>query len=101
MIDIPDQTKIQWEYLSLTIEECAEVIQAASKINRFGANKRWYGEGYTGESNLEMLAREVGELLEVLENLNLPKDLIYKGRLYKRKRLEQFGPEAAKSLRED
>jgi NTP pyrophosphatase (non-canonical NTP hydrolase) len=46
------------EILTILIEECAEVIQAASKIQRFG----WDGE-WKGETNQTALERELGDLI--------------------------------------
>lgn len=45
------------EILSITQEECSEVIQAVSKIFRFGLDTEW-----KGESNREHLEEEVGDL---------------------------------------
>ena len=46
-----------FELLTILMEECAEVIQAASKIQRFGWDSEWKGE--TGR---EILERELGDL---------------------------------------
>lgn len=45
------------EILSITIEECSEVIQAISKIFRFGIDTEW-----KGETNKEHLEEELGDL---------------------------------------
>lgn len=45
------------EILSITQEECAEVIQAVSKIFRFGLDTEW-----KGETNREHLEEEIGDL---------------------------------------
>lgn len=45
------------EILSITIEESAEVIQAISKIFRFGIDTSW-----KGETNREHLEEEIGDL---------------------------------------
>ena len=45
------------EILSITIEECAEVIQSISKIFRFGIDTEW-----KGETNREHLEEEIGDL---------------------------------------
>ena len=45
------------EILSITQEECSEVIQAISKIFRFGLDTEW-----KGETNRQHLEEEVGDL---------------------------------------
>lgn len=45
-------------------EECAEVIQAISKINRFGMNGEW--EGVT---NKQALIQEIGDVLAMINVL--------------------------------
>jgi len=45
------------EILSITIEECSEIIQAISKIFRFGIDTSWQGE-----TNREHLEEEIGDL---------------------------------------
>lgn len=57
--------------LVLIIEECAEVIQAITKIQRFGIDSTW-----NGISNYEQLVSEIGDLLAVIDLLNLPQDMI-------------------------
>ena len=61
------------ENLELVIEECAEVIQAATKILRFGVDDR-HPDYYDGMSNSQALAEEVGQLLHCIDRLNLPMD---------------------------
>lgn len=52
------------EVLTVLQEECAEVIQAVSKIQRFGI----YSENpYTNTSNREQFEKEVGDLLCMIE----------------------------------
>lgn len=56
------------ELLVLLIEECGEVIQAATKCLRFGWDvDHQIGYGY----NNEVLAKEVGELTAVRDALGL------------------------------
>lgn len=55
------------ELLVLLIEECGEVIQAATKCLRFGWNKTYEGYG----CNQFVLAAEVGDLLGVIDALPL------------------------------
>jgi NTP pyrophosphatase (non-canonical NTP hydrolase) len=64
-----DITEKQDEVLSISQEECAEVIQAISKIKRFGLIST-----HNGETNQEHLEEEVGDLtcmLELLEEFGL------------------------------
>lgn len=52
----------------ITIEECAEVIQAITKYIRFGPEKN----GYDNKKNLEI---EIGQLQYMLHELELELDL--------------------------
>lgn len=52
------------EILSITQEECAEVIQAISKIFRFGLDTEW-----KGETNREHLEEEIGDLQAMIHLL--------------------------------
>ena len=45
-------------------EECAEVVQAVSKVFRFGLD-----EVYEGKSNRESLTEEIGDLLAMVDLL--------------------------------
>lgn len=56
------------ELLVLLIEECGEVIQAATKCLRFGYDID-SGVGYG--NNRDMLAKEMGELTAVRDELEL------------------------------
>lgn len=79
------------EVLNISQEECAEVIQAISKIKRFGLDSV-----YDGKTNKEHLEDEVGDVLcffEMLEeigfiDMNVVKDRI----LAKRVKLELNSP---------
>ena len=53
------------ELLTITMEECAEVIQACSKIIRYGA----YSE-YDGKNALETLEKELGDLQCMIDLLH-------------------------------
>jgi NTP pyrophosphatase (non-canonical NTP hydrolase) len=55
----------QWVAINAQ-EECAEVIQAISKIFRFGLQQTYPN---TGETNKEHLEEEIGQLLFILEEL--------------------------------
>jgi hypothetical protein len=56
------------ELLVLLIEECGEVIQAATKCLRFGFDVD-HGTGYG--NNAQALAKEMGELTAVRDALDL------------------------------
>jgi NTP pyrophosphatase (non-canonical NTP hydrolase) len=50
------------EILSITQEECAEVVQAVSKVNRFGIDAM-----HNGATNRERLTEETGDLFCMIE----------------------------------
>jgi NTP pyrophosphatase (non-canonical NTP hydrolase) len=52
----------QKEIMLIAQEECAEVIQAISKVFRFGEN-----DEYNGQTNQQRLEEEVGDLLCMIE----------------------------------
>lgn len=60
------------EKLILLVEECGEVIQAATKCLRFGWDRNQPDYGV----NHEVLAREIGDLIGVVNALPLRRDLI-------------------------
>lgn len=49
------------EILVILQEECAEVIQAISKIHRFGMNSE-----YNGVTNKENLTQEIGDTIALI-----------------------------------
>ena len=49
--------EVDQETLRIAQEECAEVIQAISKVFRFGLD-----ESYNGKTNREHLEEEIGDL---------------------------------------
>jgi NTP pyrophosphatase (non-canonical NTP hydrolase) len=51
------------EILCILQEECAEVIQAVSKINRFGADSM---NDHMGVSNREALVKEIGDVIAMI-----------------------------------
>lgn len=53
----------QEECLQIMIEECAEVIQDASKIKRFGL----VGKRVDGKTNLHHLESEIGDVLAMID----------------------------------
>lgn len=79
------------EALVLLVEECGEVIQAATKCLRFGwdRNQPKYGV------NHEVLAKEVGDLLGVIDVLGLDQEILGNFRRMKMLKAErakaQFG----------
>ncbi len=79
-------------YLPLIAEEAAEVIQAVTKAIRFGPEHKYRTGSHAGRTNIEAIAVEVGDLLEVLECLNLPALLIDESRNMKREKLKIYGP---------
>ena len=52
------------EVMAILQEECAEVVQAVSKINRFGMDSVWQGV-----SNHQALITEIGDVLAVVSIL--------------------------------
>lgn len=52
------------EVLNILSEECAEVIQAVSKINRFGLHNRYPDE--TAPTNIQHLNLEIADVLAVI-----------------------------------
>ena len=74
------------ELLVLLIEECSEVIQAATKCLRFGYDR--VQEGY-GRNDL-ILAEEVGDLTGVLDALPLDEKIISRNRIQKITKAERY-----------
>lgn len=64
-------TSAECERLVLLIEECGEVIQAATKVLRHG----YGGAGPGRENNRTMLSREVGDLHAILGLMTARRDL--------------------------
>ena len=81
------------EVMSVLQEECAEVIQAVSKINRFGM----YGE-WQGVTNRESLITEIGDVLAIIKvlmhetDINITEDDLEVAIEAKLKKLEIFLP---------
>lgn len=72
--------------LILLIEECGEVIQAATKCLRFGyAQDHRIGYG----KNNEVLSREIGDLLGVIDSIPLIQPLVENARITKMERAEK------------
>lgn len=82
----------QEECLNILQEECAEVIQAASKIKRFGIQS--YHPSLS-TSNLENLEMEIGDVLCLIDiilesDIGLSADRIEIAKNLKRERLAQW-----------
>ena len=63
----------QNEVMLIALEECAEVIQAISKVFRFGIDSV-----HNGVSNKEHLEEEVGDLLCMIEMM-MEQDILSRG----------------------
>lgn len=74
------------ELLILLIEECSEVIKAATKCLRFGYSSD-HGLGY-GRNDL-ILAKEVGETVAIIDALELDKEEFMNGFSEKISRAEE------------
>ena len=70
------------EVLDILQEECAEVVQAVSKIRRFGIDNAKPGTEY---SNREHLEEEIGDLLAMIDILQI-NNIVSWGNLHKAKR---------------
>lgn len=81
------------EVMAILQEECAEVIQAVSKINRFGLNSEWQGV-----TNKQALVTEIGDVLAVIQilveetDINITEDNLFEAITEKKKKLEIFLP---------
>lgn len=80
------------EDLELVIEECAEVIQAATKILRFGEDDS-HPSYYDGAPNSEVLTEEVGQLLHCISRLGLNCALLMLAQQRKEEKLKTYGPD--------
>ena len=87
---MPDNLTID-DLLICLVEECSEVIHAATKCLRFGFDRTHPGYGH----NREVLAREVGDLLGVIDELPLTLETITQNRIGKLKKIVR-----SKALRE-
>lgn len=63
-IDMVEMNDIDKEILLITQEECAEVIQAISKVFRFGMV-----DTHNGQTNREHLEEEIGDLMCMIDIL--------------------------------
>lgn len=88
---VPECLPFEREILVLLIEECAEVQQIAAKALRFGLLSCRPG---TGDTNVQLLSNEVGDLLEVMslaeaEGLLNPED-VDAGRAHKKLQFKKY-----------
>ena len=74
------------ELLILLIEECAEIIQAATKCLRFGYDHDESGYGV----NSEQLATEVDDALGVVDALALDQNIVTVFRTLKLRKAQQL-----------
>jgi NTP pyrophosphatase (non-canonical NTP hydrolase) len=58
------------QVMGVLTEECAEVIQAISKINRFGLDSEWQGV-----TNKQALITEIGDVLALVKVLKEDTDI--------------------------
>lgn len=79
------------ECLILLIEECGEVIQAATKCLRFGWDRNQPDYGV----NHEVLAKEVGDLFGVADALLLRPEIVDMFRGMKMRKAERIKAEIA------
>ncbi len=81
------------DVMAILQEECAEVVQAVSKINRFGLESEWQGV-----TNKQALITEIGDVLAIISvlvdetDININDDDIQKAISAKYKKLEIFLP---------
>lgn len=83
------------ECLILLIEECGEVIQAATKCLRFGWDRNQPDYGV----NHEVLAKEVGDLFGAADALPLRPELVDMFRGMKMRKAERIKAEIAAETR--
>ena len=79
------------EILTIIMEECAEVIQRASKALRFGLHEV---QPKQGDTNIDRLCDELGDLEEIV-NLAISETLLRRSRIRnaafaKRKKLDKY-----------
>jgi len=75
------------ELLTILMEECAEVIVAASKIKRFGEDSE-----YQGENALESLNKELGDLYCII-------DLMHGEDLVSYTKMDEYGAKKHEKLK--
>lgn len=82
----------QEECLNILQEECAEVIQAASKIKRFGVVGKPVNTSLTNRESLELELGDVLALVDLVKGagLGVTTEGIERARLDKMQRLSKF-----------
>lgn len=85
--DLPELT--QEDLLIVLMEECAEVIVAASKCLRFGYSRHHPSYG----RNDAVLAEEAGQVIAIIEALNLDPSFLQMGRIGKIRRMREMKKE--------
>lgn len=82
----------QEECLNILQEECAEVIQAASKIKRFGIVGKPLNTTLTNRENLEMELGDVLALVDLVKSagLGITEEGIEKAKVAKMARLSRY-----------
>lgn len=74
------------ETLTRLIEECSEVIQACTKIKRFGPQSH-----YEDIRNDESLVIEIADVMVTVESIRIPEHLLERAKENKRKKLRGMG----------
>lgn len=64
--------KVEEEIMAIAQEECAEIIQAISKVFRFGFNSKHPNESYNNREHLEI---EIGDL-QCMIDLMVEKNMV-------------------------
>ncbi len=79
------------EVMDILQEECAEVIQAVSKISRFGLDNLKPGKPKTNRDHLEVELGDLYAMIEILQELNVVSwTNIEKAAEAKREKLKQW-----------
>lgn len=79
-------TKItETDWLVILMEECAEVQKICAKMIRFGPDHNYENTGI----NRDKLAMEIGDILGVMDEIQLDMSLVRKFRATKRDRVEK------------
>ena len=78
------------QLLDILQEECAEIIQAISKMRRFGENG-YHPLDETKTPNHKLLAREIGDFMETLRLLKIDQREIKFGMRRKLANLKKYG----------
>jgi NTP pyrophosphatase (non-canonical NTP hydrolase) len=79
--------------MAILQEECAEIIQAVSKIYRFGLDNSW-----NGVTNKQALITELGDVLAMIDiliketDINITEDQIKNAIQVKKEKLKIFLP---------